>query len=144
MNLEFLAPQRGAKIEFEHTSGLDARVHARLEEAIGAAAVGLGAVEREIGILEQCVRIAAIVRGERDANTDADHELVAGDVIGLRDRFDQPACKRRRRRGVAAAAKLHDREFVAAEPRHRIVLGCAFGKPVRDFLQQCVSDGMAK
>ena len=45
-----------------------ARVHAGLEEAVGAAAVGLGAIEREVGVLQQLVGIAAVLRRQRDAD----------------------------------------------------------------------------
>jgi hypothetical protein len=45
---------------------------------------------------------------------------------------------------IAIAAELHDREFVAAEPRHRVVLGDAFAEAPCDLLQQHVADRMAK
>ncbi len=144
MNLELLAAQRRAQIELEHAPRLGAGVHAGLEESIGAAAVGLGAVEREVGVLQKLIRIVAVVGRERDADADADHELMAGDVVGLGDPFDQSAGQRGGRRGIAAAAELHHCEFVAAESRHRIVIGDAFGKPAGDFLEQGVADGVAE
>ena len=51
---------------------------------------------------------------------DADHELMAVDVVGRGDLFDEPAGQRERR-GIAALAELHHGELVAAEPRHGIV-----------------------
>ena len=45
---------------------------------------------------------------------------------------------------LAIAAKLHDREFVAAEPRHRVVLRHAFAEAPCDLFQQRVADRMAK
>ena len=37
-------------------------VHLRLEEAIGAAPVGLGAVQRQVGVLQQLVGVGAVAR----------------------------------------------------------------------------------
>jgi hypothetical protein len=40
--------------------------------------------------------------------------------------------------------KLHDREFVAAEPRDGVVFGHAFAEPAGNFLQQRIADRMAE
>ena len=50
--LEFLMRERVAQIEFEHAARLDGVRHLVPEEAEGAAAVGLGAIERHVGIFQ--------------------------------------------------------------------------------------------
>ena len=49
-----------------------ARVHLGLEEAPDAAPVGLGAVERDIGVLQQRVARRAVAGRQRDADAGAD------------------------------------------------------------------------
>ena len=53
VDFEFVALQRRPQVEFQQAPGLRAGIHPGFEEAIGAAAVGLGAIEREIGILQE-------------------------------------------------------------------------------------------
>ncbi len=74
---EFVVDDRLAEVEFDCAAGLHARVHLDLEEAIEAAAVRLGPVEREVGVLHQGIRLVAVGRGQRDAGADADHDLVS-------------------------------------------------------------------
>ena len=90
-------------------------IHCRFEEAIGSAAVGLGAVHRQIGILDQLIEIGAVLRRQCDADAGIGRELMAEAFIGLPDRilnarheFDDVA-------GMFDIGLDH-REFVAAEP----------------------------
>ena len=41
--------------------------HGRLEEAVGSAPVGLGAVHRQIGILDELIQIGPVARGQCNA-----------------------------------------------------------------------------
>ena len=50
VQFEFFADQRLAQIHFQLAARLHARVHLQLEEPVGAAAVGFGAVERHVGV----------------------------------------------------------------------------------------------
>ena len=52
---EFLVGQRLAQIQFQDAAGLDGLRHLVAEEAEGAAAVGLGAIQRHVGVLQQRV-----------------------------------------------------------------------------------------
>ena len=52
-------------------------VHLDFEEARRAAAVGLGAVERGIGIVEQRRRVGAVGRKDRNADAEADVQMLA-------------------------------------------------------------------
>ena len=90
-------------------------------------------VERHVGVLEQPIGIAAVVRRDGDADADASDDLMAMDVEGFTDLLDQTG----RKRGGAdrlVAADLHDREFVAAEPCHGIGRAHAGAQAVGDRL----------
>ena len=128
IDFEFFALKRGAQVDFQQPPGLRARVHPGLEEAIGAAAVLLGAIEREIGFLEQFVGILAVLGRQRNADADADDELVTGDLVGRGNLLDHVAGEQGDGGRIAIAAELHDREFVAAEPRHRVIFGDALAE----------------
>src|SRR5438874_10825878 len=75
VELELLDHDRPAKIELQQAARLRPLIHLRFEEAMGAAPVHLGAIEREIGILQQLVRIRVGVGGERNADACADDDL---------------------------------------------------------------------
>ena len=62
---------------------LQGGVHARLEEMVGAAAFALGAVEREVGVLQQRLGVDAVARRDRDADAGADDDVVAVDLERL-------------------------------------------------------------
>ena len=55
VQLELAGRQRLAQVVLQRAARLHLRVHLRLEEAVGAAAVALGAVERQIGVPDQLV-----------------------------------------------------------------------------------------
>ena len=78
------------QIKFECAPRLHFCVHRRLEEAIGAAPFRLGAIEREIGVLQELIRFHAVRRREGNANAHADLHL----MVAYRDRrahhVDQP------------------------------------------------------
>ena len=143
VRLEFVALERRPHIHFQQAPRLRARVHAGLEEAIGAAAVGLGAVQREVGVLQQLVGIAAVLRRQRDADRDADHDLMVVDLVRRGDHLDETAGERSGR-SLLGAADLDHGELVAAEPRHGVVLADGGLQPAADFLQQRIANGMAE
>ena len=77
VDIHRLAGQRIAKIGFE--IGAQARIlfHPHLEEARAAAALGLGAIKRELGILHQDSRINAVGRRHGDADAAAGENVLA-------------------------------------------------------------------
>ena len=91
VDFEFVALQRRAQIQFQYAPRLGAGVHSGLEEAVGAAAVGLGAIKREVGFLQELIRILAVLGRQRDADADADDELVTADIVGRGDLLDDVA-----------------------------------------------------
>ena len=87
MDLEAAVGQRLAQILLHGEARLGARVHGRLEEAVGAASVGLGAIHRKVGILDELVEIGAVLRRQRNADRGIGRQLMAEALIGLPDRF---------------------------------------------------------
>ena len=57
VEVERLVLQRGAQVELEAAARLRARFHLGFEPAPGAAVVGLGAIERHVGVLQQLVGV---------------------------------------------------------------------------------------
>ena len=86
VQLELVGEQRLAQIELEPAALLHLRVHFRLEEVVGAAALGLGAVERHVGVAQQLVGLVAVGRRHGDADAGADDDLVAEHVERLEQR----------------------------------------------------------
>ena len=82
MQLEFAFRQGLAQRDFELAPRLHARVHGGLEEAVGAAAIRLGAVERHVGALEQLVRLGAVARRHRNTDAGVDHDGMTGEIVG--------------------------------------------------------------
>ena len=83
VQLELAVGERLAQVELERAARLQPRVHLGLEEAVDAAPVRLGAIERHVGVLQQLVGVVAVARRDGDADAGADHHLVAVDVEGL-------------------------------------------------------------
>src|SRR5690606_27904094 len=109
-----------AQVEFELTPLLHARVHFGLEEAIEAAALGLGAIEGEIGVLHERVGIGTVRRGKRNADAGADDDLVARKLIGRRERLDEARRERSHIGGILRQYQ-NNRKLVAAKARHEIL-----------------------
>src|SRR6201999_325663 len=78
-----------AQIEFEYAPRLDAAIHFRLEEMRAAAAFGLGAIKRNVGIAQKRVGAVAVAGRQSDADARADDEFVTVDFVGLADDVDQ-------------------------------------------------------
>src|SRR5918996_5545440 len=114
VDLELAAQERGAEVALERLAGLQAAVHLRLEETEGVAALLLGPVERDVGVLEQTPGLLGIVRGERDADARGDDDLVAVELERLDQRFPQTAAQLP---GLFRPldAHLDERELVTAE-----------------------------
>ena len=118
VDLEVAVHQRLTQVLLQGEASLRAGIHGRLEEAIGPAAVGLGAIHRQVRILDQLIEISAVLRGQCNADAGIARELVTEALIGLPDRV------------MNAGHELHDvadvpdrgldhGKFVTAEPRDR-------------------------
>ena len=143
VDFEAAVHQRLAQILLQGKPRLGAGIHRRLEEAIGPAAVGLGAVHRQIGILDQLIEIGAVLRRQRDADAGIGRELVTEAFIGLPDRLMNA---RHEFHDVARVPDggLDHRELVAAQPRDMIGLADAAPDAGGHGLQQFVADMMSE
>ena len=143
VQFEFAVCERPPQRDFERAPRLHTCVHGRLEEAIAAAAVGLGAVQRHVGVLQELVRLGSIVRCDRDADAGVEHHGVAVQCVGRLDGVtDAP--------GEAGNVDrpgdpgLYDGELVAADTRDGIDIADAAAQTAGDLLQELVADVMSE
>ena len=143
MELELACRQRLAQIVLHGPALLHLRVHVGLEEAVGAAPVVLGAVERQVRIAHQLVGCEPVGRADGDADAGADDDLAALELVGLAHRLDDAL---RKRRGVGRLVDRHlqDRELVAAHARDRIGLAHQRAQAAGGILQQLVAGRVAQ
>ena len=113
--------KRLAQIELELAALLHLRIHLRLEEMVGTASIGLGAVKRHIGVAQELIGFAAVGRRHRNADTGANDQLMSLYLEGLGELGDDLAGK------LAGASRrsvpLHDCKFVPAQARHHVAQG---------------------
>ena len=112
-----------------------------LEEPEHAAAIGFGAIQREIGVLEQLLRRHAVVGCDRHADARPDDDLVARNGIRRGQAVDDARGQRGRARGLVAEGLDHG-ELVPSEPRHRIAVANATTQAIRGRLEQLIADGV--
>ena len=84
-----------------------------------SSALGLGAVQGQVGIPQQFIRTSRISGRHGNTDADADRDLVAVEVERSADRFDEARRERTRVFGMVHLG-LQDREFVAAQPRKHL------------------------
>ena len=143
VQFELSLGERRAQIELEIPPRRHPLMHGGFEKPVRAATAGLGAVERQIGVLEQLVGVGAVVGRNCNADTGIDHDLAVIEVIRQRNRVAEPSGKSFRVRGFGDLG-LDDRKLVAAEPRHQVGFPDAVAQAVRDRSQQIVADRMAQ
>ena len=143
VELELACRQRLAQVALQRAAHLHLRVHLVLEEAVGAAAVGLGAVECEIGVADELVGRRSVERAHGDADAGADHHLMPLDHVGSADDLDDAMCQRRGIGGLRDG-RLDDGELVAAHARDRVRLAQQRPQPVGHDLEQLVAGRMAQ
>jgi hypothetical protein len=78
--LELVFFERGWQLPFEVVAFQRRRLDFCIEEANRVAAVGFGAIEREISIAEQSIKVRAVLGRERDADADAERNTVSGEA----------------------------------------------------------------
>src|SRR6516225_3499689 len=121
MNFEAAIDERLPQVLVHRKPRSSAGVHRRLEEAVDSAAVGLGAIHREIRILDQLIQIGTVARRQRNANTGVRGQLMAEAMIGLPDRLMDPRYESNDVIG-ALDIGLDDRELIAAKPCNKVGL----------------------
>ncbi len=140
---QFVSGNRQAQIVLEHPPLADGGAHARLIEPIGVAAIGLGTIERGIGMAEQCFAVHCVVRADRNADAGRDAVGLRCVAVWRAQRFQNGlgklACL-----GRLPDARHQDGEFVAAQPRHHLVLGEHRGDARGDGLKHGIAGRMAE
>ena len=116
-------------------------VHLQAVEHDARAALGLGAVHRDVGVAYQRVDVPAIggKHGHADAGLRRQHHP-AGD-----DRFGKPRHQAVGEVGgfLRAAVRHGQHEFVAGQARHHVAFAQFAAEPLGEFAQQGVACGMA-
>ena len=118
-------------------------IHLRGEEAEGIAAVLLAFVHGGVGVLEQGFGVFAVVGKDGDAEAAGNQHLGAVDDEGLGQALQHLARQQLRVMGVVKVGQ-DDREFVAAEPGHRIRFPHAGGQAPGGLLEQFVTGVVAQ
>ena len=106
-------------------------------------AVGLGARQRHVGVLEQLLGLVAVAGRHGDADAGADHDGMAVEQIGIADRLQQPSRQQHRILGARQPA-LDDGEFVGVEAGERVLLAQGGAQALGDAAQQLVADAVAE
>ena len=91
VHLEPAVGDRLAQIGLQDVARLDAGVHLRLEEPVGAPPGRLRRIHRQVGVLEELVEVGAVLRRQRDADAGVGGDLVTQAFVGLPDRLDGSA-----------------------------------------------------
>ena len=155
VELELVAGQRRAQLALQRQA-LDRRgaEPAAVELEI-AAALPLGMVHGEVGVLQQGLRIVAVIGEERDPDAGADHHRLLAQIERMVERREHPLGDPGRVLGPPELAE-HDRELVAAEPgdrrlrtvaalaRDEIGAAQAGRQAMREGLQQAVAGVVAE
>ena len=144
VQFEFLVDQRVAQIRLMGAARVRLDTHRIVEKAPGVAALGLGAVQREVGILDELVGGRAVLGRERYPDAGADIQMIAVEIVGRRDGAEQPVGGADRGFALIALDRRDNRELVAAEPRDRVGVANAGREPLSHHLQQFVADRMAE
>ena len=105
--------------------------------------IGLGFGEGDVGILQKLAVGGSITGRHRDTDTGADPDAMPFDIERKPEHVDKTPGKQRCVVG-ALQADLHDREFIAAEPRDRVDLAYAGRQPHGDGAQQGIADDVAQ
>src|SRR5690606_8095242 len=101
--------------------------------------VALGAVEGDVGGLDEAGRGAREIRAARHADAGADSQPFAADVERLIE-----ACIKCREVVVEPSRVADDGEFVAAEPSHQIIASGGLTQIPPNDLKHRVTRGMAE
>ena len=140
---EFALLDRRAQLMLKRAPVSQAFVHMRFEEADRAASIGLGAIERRIGVGEQGRRVLAVGRIDRDADAHSDVGTWLSPLSNSAASAPQEPLGERFGGRRLSAVDGDQRELVAAEPREERAAG-GLAQPPRDLAQQRVAGRVAE
>ena len=139
VDFEAAIHQRLTQVLLHGKPRLRAGVHRGFEEAMGSASAGLGAIHRQIGVLDQLIQLGAVLRRQCNADAGVGRELMTEALIGLPDRLVNSGDEFHDIADVPDAGLDH-RKLVTAEPRDQIGLAEAAADAAGHRLQQFIAD----
>ena len=113
VQVERVALQRLAQIEFQISARLGGRFHFALEPQPLPAPLGFRPIERQVGVAQELILVDAM-GGGGDADAGGDGDLVAVEIVSAGDRF-QDRSRQRFALIERGERRLQDHELVAAE-----------------------------
>ena len=140
---ELVGGKRVAQIVLELLAALRAGEHFGAEEAVDAAPVALGGIEREIGVAHQRLGVMPVLGRDRDADRAADADRRALDRIGLRQVEDHAPREIAEPRAIGLIGQDH-LEFVAAQASDQPVAADRALQALRHLLEQRVAGVVAE
>ena len=122
MKREFIVCEGRAQFVLKRPFFAQPHIHFDVEEPRPAAAFGLGAIERRVGVGDQRDLVGAVLGKDRDADAQAGAQLVAGDLQFARHRRVQSIGERLGDHRLRMSGG-DQRELVAANPGEEGSLG---------------------
>ena len=135
---EFFQREGTPEIDLQGTAILHPPVHAGLEEAKFAAAIRLGAVQSQVGVLQQDIEVCAVGRRQRNANARADIHHVAINNICPAYQVDNSSRQNLSLFGTASS-RPQNGKFITAKPRHHVIFPGHVEQALCDFAQQRIA-----
>ena len=139
---EFLVGDGARNVGHQPRALLQQFLHRRLEGHEAILAGGLRVVHRDVRLAEQRLR-AGFESRERDADARGNAHLGAAEVEGQVEVLDQRG-RQEFHLADGRDALEQDREFIAAQARHRVGEARRFHQALRNRLQQPVADIVAE
>ncbi len=137
------AVQRIAQLALDLALAQQKVVHVAGEDLVTAAAVLLGFVKCDVGLAQQVVGIGIGTRRQGNADAGADKDLVVHQFERLLQFLQQPLGNVLGAPDVADIEQDH-REFVTAQPRHRVDVANRMLKPGGGLAYELVAGRMAE
>src|SRR5665213_906513 len=143
VNLEPAVLDRLPQLQFQQSLRFGARIHSRLEESIGSASVGLGAIHRHFRVLQQLIEIRAILRRQRNADAGIGGDQMTRALEGL---TDCPIDSFHQMDGIGGTLYrgLNDREFVATKPCRQVRVPETAAQATGYRFEELIADRMSE
>ena len=142
VQLQFLSVDGLAQGVFQLQAPHRGGLHFWREKGEAVASFAFGAVHGRVGAAVQAFEVLAVVGEQGNANRRGDRQLLIAQPVGLCKQFQQAA----RHVGCAVGRRVGQQghEFIAAQPRHRVLLTQRGLDPLADLDQQLITRLVAK
>ena len=135
---QFVVGNRRAQIVLQGVPLSEAAIHLGVEKTHHMPALGLGPIERGVGVGLERHDVTGILRVGGRANAETDGDLLAANLKVLRERFEQPIGQRFGC-GRLFACRQDEHEFIAADARSEGVPSFGLETP-GDCAQELIAD----